>query len=335
MAQQYMKWMLVSRTSVKGFTILEMMVGIAMTLTVSALALAALSNAESGFSKDKSKIEGGQKLSSVLDIVGRDIVQAGEQVNEPKFPVARIIPDPSKGSRLIVYRGLEEAISTCGAIVAGTPTSSISVASTNATVRLSNPSCSNTSSAAYSTEVQDWQDRRTATSNPTSNQLSFFLHDGLGNIQLVNLTGETNSPDYQTVGLATTSFTPTVAFPIRSTAYVMEKREYLVCNNELKVRVNSSVEGSCLTTGTSADTVVSPFKTIATNLKSLDIAVSTIAGDGIYNNSFPTSTLNWRDLRGISIKITALNPDNAGGTTSDIVASGRFYPRNILSTNAQ
>jgi Tfp pilus assembly protein PilW len=335
MVQRYMKWMLVSRTSAKGFTILEMMVGIAMTLTVSALALAALSNAESGFSKDKNKIEGGQKLSSVLDIVGRDLVQAGEQVNEPKFPVVNVIPDGTKGSRLIVYRGIEEALSTCAAIAAGTATTTLSVASTDTAVRLANPACTSNTSA-YSADTQDWITKRTATGNPTPNQLPFILHNGQGNIQRAVFTGESNSNSYQIVALTTSSFTPSVAFPVRSTAYLMEKREYLICNgNELKVRVNSANENDC----TTADSAESPFQTIATKIKSLNITVTTATtasptpADSLDTN-FPTTTLNWRDLRGVSVKITASNPDPSGGG-QDIFASGRYYPRNILSTNAE
>jgi hypothetical protein len=336
MAQQYMKWMLASRTSAKGFTILEMVVGIAMTLTVSALALAALSNAESGFSKDKNKIEGGQKLSSVLDIVGRDIVQAGEQVNEPKFPVVKVVPDGTKGSRLIVYRGVEEALSTCAAITASTSTSTLSVASTDATVRLANPAC-NSNAASYSADVQDWVTKRTDTKNPTTNQLPFILHNGQGDIERVILTGETNSNSYQTVGLTVSPFTPSVAFPVRSTAYLMEKREYLICGDELKVRVNGDIssEGNC----SLASSAASPFQTIATKIKKMNVTVTTATtasptpADSL-DTSFPTSDLNWRNLRGVSIKITAANPDTGGGG-QDILASGRFYPRNILSTNAE
>jgi hypothetical protein len=336
MVQQSMKWMLVSRTSAKGFTILEMMVGIAMTLTVSALALAALSNAESGFSKDKNKIEGGQKLSSVLDIVGRDIVQAGEQVNEPRFPVIKVTPNGTKGSRLIVYRGIEEALSTCSAITSGSSNTTLSVASTDSAVRLVNPSCT-ANTASYSVDVQDWITKRTDVKNPTVNQLPVILHNGQGDIQQVTLTSESNSNSFQSVDLTTLPFTPSVAFPIRSTAYLFEKREYLICGDELKVRVNGDIasEGDCDLAGSAA----SPFQTIATKIKSMNVTVTTATiasptpADSL-DTSFPTTTLNWRNLRGVSVKITAANSD-AGGGGQDIFASGRFFPRNILSTNAE
>jgi hypothetical protein len=383
MGQQYMKCLLVSRTSDKGFTVLEMMVGIAMTLTVSAIALAALSNAETGFSKDKGRIEGGQKLSSVLDIVGRDIVQAGEQINDPRFPVIRVIPDAdlnpltNKGSRIIIYRGLEEALSLCSsapatnALTAGTATTTLSLTSIDPDVRTENPSCTPvrtfepvspattpptyTTTRTYPLNVQAWRTRRLA----AGGQIPFFLHDTQGNIQLVNLTGETNASGFDTIGLTTSSFNAAFNFRNRSTANLLEKREYLICGTDLKVRINNSIEGNCdednAVTSGSADTLAFPFKTIATNITRMDITLTTAATatsdldtPDTINTNFPcapaprnlcpaniaTEIRDWRDLRGVAVRITAPNPD-INGVQTTINASGRFYPRNILSTNAQ
>lgn len=376
MGQKYMKCLRVSQTSAKGFTLIEMMVGMAMTLTVSGIAMAALSNAEKGFTKDKGKIEGGQKLSSVIDIIGRELVQAGEQINDPRFPVIKVIPDGARGSRIIIYRGLEEALSLCSsagatnALTNGTAATALALTAPGNTtagidVRTENPSCTPvsafvpvspatnpityTTTRTYPPNVQAWRTRRLA----AGGQLPFFLHDTQGNIQLVNLTGETNASDFDTVGLTTASFNPIVNFPNRSTANLLEKREYLICGTELKVRINNSTEGSCSTAGALADSATFPFKTVATNITSMDIALTTADTatttttiDRLKNTSFPIAgvpavgatpavdPVDWRNLRGITVKITAPNPgDNSAQPTID--ASGRFYPRNILSTNAQ
>ena len=390
MGQQYMRCLLASRTSDKGFTILEMMVGMAMTLVVSGIALAALSNAERGFTKDKGKIEGGQKLSSVIDIIGRDIVQAGEQINDPRFPVIKVIPDGTKGSRIIIYQGLEEALSLCSAapspplpatpvfaLNAGTTYTSLSLTAPATAdgleVRTENPSCTPvptftpvtpattpptyTTTRTYPLNVQAWQTRRLA----AGGQLPFYLHDTQGNIQLVTLTGETNASGFDTVGLTTTSFNSAFNFKNRSTANLLQKREYLICGlvgrRELKVRVNNNTEGNCSTTGALADSAASPFKTVATNVTSMNITLTTAASptatatvDRVDAN-FPIAEVaavgatpavppvDWRDLRGVTVRITAPNPDaNAdlmAAAKQNINASGRFYPRNILSTNAQ
>jgi hypothetical protein len=335
-----MKCLRVSQTSAKGFTILEMVVGMAMTLTVSGIALAALSNAEKGFTKDKSKIEGGQKLSSILDIVGRDIVQAGEEINDASFPVIQVTPDGTRGARIILYRGLEEALSLCSAapstdaLTSGIATTSLSLTSTNNGVQLENSSCIPEMGTTYRNNVQAWIDRRTSNGiNPTS-QSPFFLHDGLGNIRLVNLINETSAISFQTIGgLNISPFTPNINFPNRSTLNLVEKREYLICGTELKVRINNSTEGSCSIAGVLADSAVSPFKTVATNITRMDISLPTMATPNpAANLAFPTGGLRWRDLRGVTVKITATNPvDNSLQPTID--ASGRFYPRNIQSTN--
>jgi hypothetical protein len=388
-----MKWMQVSRTSDKGFTILEMMVGIAMTLTVSSLALAGLSNAERGFTKDKNKIEGGQKLSSVLDIIGREIVQAGEQINDPRFPVIKVIPDGTKGSRIIIYRGLEESLSLCNdaltadALTTDTTTTTLSLTSTHDEVKLGNSSCipvptyepvdpattptTFTTTRTYPLSVQAWENQRTAPDGTNSTgKLPFYLHDGSGRIQLVYLTGITNASNFDTIGL-TISSDPTGLTPVdpitnfrsRNTLNLVEKREYLICDNKLRMRINSSIEkdsdvgasGTCTETGD---------VTIATNIASMNInwttaatTAATITDTPQANVDFPcapatipptvpplplcpvsigsTETRDWRDLRGVAVEISAPNPDINNVLSPNIVASGRFYPRNILSTNAQ
>jgi type II secretory pathway pseudopilin PulG len=335
-----MKCLRVSQTSAKGFTILEMMVGMAMTLTVSAIALAALSNAEKGFTKDKNKIEGGQKLSSVLDIVGRDIVQSGEEINDASFPVIQVTPNGARGARIILYRGLEEALSLCSAapstdaLTSGVATSSLSLTSTNNGVQLENSSCIPETGTTYRSNVQAWINRRTANGTNLAGQSPFFLHDGLGNIRLVNLINETSAVSFQTIGgLNISPFTPNINFPNRSTLNLVEKREYLICGTELKVRVNNSTEGSCNSTGALADSATFPFKTVATNITRMDITLPTIATPNpAANLTFPTGGLRWRDLRGVTVKITATNPD-VNSLQPTIDASGRFYPRNIQSTN--
>jgi type II secretory pathway pseudopilin PulG len=393
MGREYMKWMLVLRTSNKGFTILEMMVGISMTLTVSALALTALSNAERGFSQDKSKIEGGQKLSSVIDIIGREIVQAGEQVNDPRFPVIKVTPDGARGSRIIVYRGLEESLSLCSATAAtnaltnGTAVTTLSLTSTDNAVQFANSSCIVTPTnlevspatnpityvevspatapptyvRTYPKNVQPWRSRRIA----NGGKLPFFLHDGQGRIQLANLTGETPVtaalpvPDFNNIGLMIegpaplSSFIPASDFPNRSTLNLLEKREYLICGDELKVRVNSPVDGDCL----SASSIAVPFQVVATNITSMNITLATAvtpASTPVDNLNInfpcapatvpvgpqplcpvPANTLDWRQLRGVTVAIAAPNPDVNAFSPTSIVASGRYYPRNILSTNAQ
>ncbi len=375
MGRKYMKCLRVSQTSAKGFTLIEMIVGMAMTLVVSGIALAALSNAEKGFTKDKGTIEGGQKLSSALDIIGREIVQAGEQINDPRFPVIKATPDGVRGSRIIVYRGLEEALSMCSsapatnALTTGTATTALSLTATDSDVRTENPSCTPvptfvpvapatipatyTTTRTYPLNVQAWRTRRLA----AGGTLPFFLHDTQGNIQLVNLTGETNASSFDTIGLTTASFSAAFNFPNRSTANLLEKREYLICGTELKVRVNNSTEGNCGTTGVLADSAASPFKTVATNVTSMNITLITaatptatatvdradvnfpVAGIAAVGATPAVPPVDWRDLRGVTVRITAPNPDlNADLMTTDkrnIVVSGLFYPRNILSTNAQ
>lgn len=56
---------------VEGTTLLELMVGMAITTVVIGLAMQALVRTQSSFSTDQKKVENGQKMLSVLEIVGR------------------------------------------------------------------------------------------------------------------------------------------------------------------------------------------------------------------------------------------------------------------------
>jgi prepilin-type N-terminal cleavage/methylation domain-containing protein len=370
MVPQYMKCLLVTRTSAKGFTLIEMIIGIALTVTVSGLALAALTNAERGFSKDKNVIEGGQKLSSVIDILGRDIVQAGEEINDPKFPVIQVATD-SSGARLTIYRGLAEALSLCSslptsnALTAGVSVDFLPLTSTNNGVMLENSACIPTAvptadpaaplapipAPEYPNNVKEWADNRTA----RGGSLQAFIHNGSGNIQAVTITNETDRTSFQGLGgMRVSSFAPSSNFPNRSTLNLVEKRQYLICGTNLKVRINDSFEDACRPTEIPDSADNASLRTIATNITRLDISTptsstTTTAADGSVttnpadlspspNVAFPpvNGTKSWRNLRGVVVNVIARNPDiDINNYAPNISASGRFYPRNILSTNVR
>jgi type II secretory pathway pseudopilin PulG len=346
----------------QGFTLLELIAGMAMTLTVSALALQALSNSQKSFSADRDNIEIGQKLSSVLDIISRDIRQAGEQITESRFPVIQVIPSTNNtGSRLVMYRALSDPLPLCNnpalpsgsAIPAGTATTSFLTSSNVAAVAISTPNCNinflNTTSAQ--TRQATWQNIRTDTKAGTANapngQLYGIIHDRQGFLQPFIYTTET-VPTVAALGNITTQpFTPAQNLPIQSNVYIVEKREYLVCLNpsnnvwELKVWVNSSNTGC---TAPNSDPRV--FQTIASNVIRLDISTSIrtpvttpgstapdVVSDLPRNTAFPTATSTWQNIQGLKVQLEAQDTSNPGGSTSrnKLKVEGKFYPRNILS----
>ncbi len=99
-------------TSNKGFTLIELIVGMVITTIIGGLALTFFVNSSQMFRADKNNIETNQNLSAILDIIGNDIKQAGEQITDSNFPVVQIIPvgGNSKASKIIIRRSLAETL---------------------------------------------------------------------------------------------------------------------------------------------------------------------------------------------------------------------------------
>jgi prepilin-type N-terminal cleavage/methylation domain-containing protein len=145
MAQKYTILKAITRTSNKGFTLLELLVGMIITLIIGGLAMQAFINASITFSKDKKSIESDQNLSAVLQIIGDDIKQSGENINDINFPTIEFSIDPAStatppSSKITVRRALSDPLTLCEAIAANPSTlpTSLTVAdNTPATVTAS------------------------------------------------------------------------------------------------------------------------------------------------------------------------------------------------------
>jgi prepilin-type N-terminal cleavage/methylation domain-containing protein len=131
MAQKYTILKAITRTSNKGFTLLELLAGMMITLIVGGLAMQAFINASAMFSKDKKTIESDQNLSAVLEIIGNDIRQAGENISDVNFPVVEFITNTDTdsmagSSKITIRRGLSEGLTLCKDLPVD-PTSTITI----------------------------------------------------------------------------------------------------------------------------------------------------------------------------------------------------------------
>jgi prepilin-type N-terminal cleavage/methylation domain-containing protein len=87
MAQKYTILKVLIQTSNKGFTLIELLVGLVITFIITGLAFDAFINSSNSFRNDQRNIDNSQNLSAILELVGNDIQQAGEQVSDSNFPV--------------------------------------------------------------------------------------------------------------------------------------------------------------------------------------------------------------------------------------------------------
>jgi type II secretory pathway pseudopilin PulG len=334
-----------------GFTLIELIAGMAMTLTVSALALQALSNSQRSFTTDRNSIETGQKLSSVLDIISRDIRQAGEQINEARFPVITVIPATNgTGSRLVMYRALSEPLPLCTVVAAGATVSTFNTSADDVAFNTTNPSCRADAIVAPSTfppKQQEWKNKR---ESGEQQRLPGIIHDLNGKVQPFTYLTEAKNAAGTILSINTTPFN-SIALPVNGSVYIIEKREYLVCNKELKVWINSTQTG-CPSNQPSFSNKFESFQTIASNIERLDITASIrmpdtptvpnpsppdIVSSLTINSAFPTAATTWQNIQGLKIKLQASDADGRSYNSltpsekAKLIAEGKFYPRNILS----
>jgi prepilin-type N-terminal cleavage/methylation domain-containing protein len=127
------------RHSNKGFTLIELIVGMVILVSIIGLAMNAFISASSDFNKDKKTIDSSQSLSAVLELIGSDIRQAGEQINESKFPAIKIeYPNPDSGSmanssKITVRRALSTALTLCENITSTSTNTTLVVADNSLT----------------------------------------------------------------------------------------------------------------------------------------------------------------------------------------------------------
>jgi prepilin-type N-terminal cleavage/methylation domain-containing protein len=110
----------INKTS-KGFTLIELIVGLSIMLIVGGLAMNALLQSSISFNKDKKSIDSSQSVSAILDIIGNDIKQSGENINDNNFPavefkIADATLDPTLktgSSKIIIRRALLTPLTLC------------------------------------------------------------------------------------------------------------------------------------------------------------------------------------------------------------------------------
>jgi prepilin-type N-terminal cleavage/methylation domain-containing protein len=351
-----------------GFSLIELVVSIAISSIVVALASQALIRTQVSFTKDQKIIENGQRISSILEIIGREIRQAGELIVDSGFPTIQVKSQGTKGSSIIIYRAISSPISMCTAFPTGTAVTGLSFAIDTPT-----PSSCQIKASAISpltnkfppTQKEDWLDKRVAgggtlfgvVNSNASKTAQPFLY-----------TGETSTSGANSMILSInmTSFTTTSAINLGDSAYLVVKKEYMICGTDLKVRINSKVESTTNTPACAAPNPVTDptavLDTVATNVSSLNINMITrekptldapdpasdnASGNG-NNQEFPTATRDWQNIQGVIVDIKSVDPLADGGlggrntsgystaaqakVDASLSARGVFYPRNVLSS---
>jgi prepilin-type N-terminal cleavage/methylation domain-containing protein len=179
MAQKYTILKVLIQTSNKGFTLIELLVGLVITFIITGLAFDAFINSSNSFRNDQRNIDNSQNLSAILELVGNDIQQAGEQISEGTFPVIKIEPNtdtstppPMPGSsKITIRRALTSSLTLCAPFTSPTPTTVTASTVASLVVADDNPSTTsisaNCSSGTLSTNIQNLAGSTPATLTPS------------------------------------------------------------------------------------------------------------------------------------------------------------------------
>jgi prepilin-type N-terminal cleavage/methylation domain-containing protein len=165
----------------KGFTLVELLVGLVIMSIVGGLALNSLVEAGKGYSNDKRNIESSQNLSAVLEMVGNDIKQAGEQINDGKFPSVTIdyintgtTALKAGSSRITIRRALAQSLTLCENIASATSGKTSLIVADSSLTTNNNCNISATSTSINSNVVLSGATTATALSPTLTRQSSLM-----------------------------------------------------------------------------------------------------------------------------------------------------------------
>jgi hypothetical protein len=165
--------------SVKGFTLLELIVAAAVSLTVLGVSLGVITEMRRSMLGDRTRITANDNLRQVSDFIGQDLKQAGERLeSNSQLPGISIIQGASGApSTLVIQRQLlNETLPVCQSISAGSTTATIDVSVLNGTIGGTNygsavPNCTYSYSAPTGGEPST--PTTLATLRPTANLRSW------------------------------------------------------------------------------------------------------------------------------------------------------------------
>jgi prepilin-type N-terminal cleavage/methylation domain-containing protein len=361
---------LMQTSSNKGFTLAELLVGMVISTITLGLAFAAFESASKSYSNDKVRVDTGQSLTAVLDLIGTDIKQAGEQIGNSSFPTIKI---SDGGKTITIRKALSDALPLCQSLSATDPL--LTTANTTTNVLISDGSiptataagCSSVVPPALPASVSDWQTARTELGG--TGRVALVKQNG--QTKILDYTGEVQDSDYTTskkyrLSLKNTQLTDisganispatienpvttaVVSYAAGDSLYLIEERTYRYHINptdsqdvRLLLRVNGGSEqiliaGLKPNNGSSNDGF-----SVAANVTSPASPSPTIVSETTFPNPSPTSNpnINWKKIVGVNVSLEVNPPSTCpspptnidGCRPEDFRTSGTFYPRNVMS----
>jgi hypothetical protein len=368
MVQKYTILKALTRTSNKGFTLLELLVGMIMTLIIGGLAMSAF----------------------VLQIIGDDIKQSGENIiNDNQFPVIEIGPNNDAGnmpgsSKITIRRALTTSLSLCETInnASGNttlivaddsvtnPTSPCKIRTTLSTTTIPSTIARTTELRAarnYRCQLDDLNDRTDTTpptrdfcepvkASPDRENVLAAMSDRAGNIRTFRYLDDVETtPNLQyTLNIASLSASkplPIATYNIGDPIYLIEERTYTLDNKgKIKLEIDGNGSPQTLISGIQSFNISARLYS-DTTAKIVNESPATPCVDNptipvikakyacVFDNS--TVNYNWKNIAGVKVELkakydsTGKNAQPIGQELIDInkklTAAAEFFPRNVMS----
>lgn len=334
----------------QGFTLLELVLTTLVAGVMLAASLGVINEQRRNFLGDRDRININDNLRVALSLIGDDIKQAGERLEQQtNFPVVNII-DGASGApdRIILQRQkLAEVLTLCQNLSMGS--TSIDVADAK-----DNPNCA----TGTSPNVTKWQEERWRQDNivgnngSTNEKLWAYIFDptkspGSSRGEFIQITAETKGSCTVPNNTNSECWTFTLDKPLtlnynQSTSsatqpklYVLEQKEYRLSDD-----TNTTERTDDKVLELIVNNQLSNPQRITNLLDDMQIRARTVSATGVETwdaefNPNPDAVVarNWQTLGGIEITLRGLNSSTSSGGLSaeQLTLQSQFLPRNVTS----
>ena len=292
--------LLISAQQQAGFTLVELMVAMSLSMLISALTLLTVTSVNKVYHFDLARISLNETLRGALDLITTDGREAGENLNDA-VPAVLVRPGGSgESDELILRRGLRaEILSLCQNLVKGQPVQEVIFAKSG-----TDAGCIRTDNLSAFNEWKSFRldqggQVRAYIMDIDTKQGDFFdftLEEDSGSQLRLIASGGDWSRDYQAGAAA---------------VYLLEEWHFYVEDGLLNL----------IQEGRSND-----VKTVADRIDAMEVSVT--KNDGTTVVSFTENDL-WTEVVSIDLTLSASRSNNGEQLTRS--QRRRFFPRNILS----
>lgn len=299
MEQYSMRSIRYSRSSDRGFSILELLVASTLGFVVTGLALTTSIFTRNTLGRDMVRTRINQNVRGALTILLNDGRIAGENLG-PAFPVIEIEDGGAGSDQLVMRRNLlDEVLPVCTTVTAGAVTNKVDFAIPG-----------NVAGCVYASHTQDfnvWKAYRLAHNNVAD---AFIYNATTKTGEFFSYNGESDNGSTYSVRTDPTRFNQT--YPAGASAvYMLVEWRYRLLDDTLQVIENRRPQDAF---------------NVAFNLSRFN--VQTLLQDGTTHTLY-TKDDSWTGIDRVEVSITGTESFAKQPMNRTLV--GRFFPRNILS----